>query len=597
MAGDAGKNRPRKRAPAERVQPGEPSPAHPDPGPATEPSHADPAPSPAATAGEPGDARRAAAAGDRGERLPSDGRAGGLADTAQHPPDTAQDEVIAFLLDPSAHGGTVPLRIDTHGAVVVLAGADVYKMKRAVRLPFMDLSTLEKRRVACEREVSVNAGFAPSLYRGAVPVTRCPDGTLALGGDGPPVEWLVHMVRFDETLTFDRIADRGGLDDALLQATAAAVADAHARAPERRAAAFVDQLRAIVDENGATLQEICHAVDPGRVERVTAETRRALEAVAPLLRRRGADGYVRRCHADLHLRNIVLIGGRPTLFDALEFDEDLATIDVLYDVAFLVMDLLHRDRRLCANRIFNRYLAETRDEAGLPGVAAMPLFLAVRATIRAKIEAVRLSQTGEASFRDTAASYLALAEAALRPVPPRLVALGGLSGSGKSSVAARLAERLGRLPGAVHLRSDVERKALLGVAELDRLPESAYDLATTNAVYDVLYRKAETVLSAGLAVIVDAVHQQESERRAIAAVADRLGVRFDGIWLDAPAATLAGRVSARHGDASDADARVVAEQALRDCGSIGWRRVDAARPLDGVVAAVEAVLGDAEPPT
>lgn len=505
---------------------------------------------------------------------------------------------MAFLVDPSTHDGAAPLRIDTHGAVVVLAGPDVYKMKRAIRLPFMDLSTLEKRRAACEREVEVNAGFAPSLYRGVVAVTRRADGGLALGGDdGAPVEWLVHMRRFDEALTFDHIADRGGLDDGLLQATAAAVAEAHARAPVRRAAAFVDQLRAIVEENGATLLDIGHVVDPGRIERITAETRRALDASSPLLRRRADEGYVRRCHADLHLRNIVLIAGRPTLFDALEFDEDLATTDVLYDVAFLVMDLLHRDRLPEANRVFNRYLVEMRDERGLPGVAAMPLFLAVRATIRAKIEAVRLRQTGDTSFRDTAERYLALAEAALRPVPPRLVAVGGLSGSGKSSVAARLAARLGRLPGAVHLRSDVERKALLGVAELDRLPESAYDLATTNAVYAVLYRKAETVLSAGLAVVVDAVHQQEGERQAIAAAAERLGLRFDGIWLDAPAATLAGRVAARHGDASDADARVVAEQAARDCGSIGWHRVDAARPLDAVVAAVEAILGRAAPST
>jgi aminoglycoside phosphotransferase family enzyme/predicted kinase len=505
--------------------------------------------------------------------------------------EAVQADVRAFLVDPSTHGGTIPVQIDTHGAVVVLAGPDVYKMKRAVRLPFMDLSTIEKRQAACEREVEVNAGFAPSLYRGVVPVTREPAGALVLGGDAAPVEWLVHMRRFDETLTFDHIADRGELDDALLQATAAVVADAHAKAPVRRAAAFVDHLRAIVDENTATLLDIGRVVDPDRIDRLAADTRRALEAAAPMLHRRVADGYVRRCHADLHLRNIVLLDGRPTLFDALEFDEDLATIDVLYDLAFLVMDLLNRDRLAEANRVFNRYLTEARDDAGLPGVAAMPLFLAVRATIRAKIEAVRLRQTGEASFRQTAERYLVLAEAALLPVPPRLVAIGGLSGSGKSSVAARIAARAGSLPGGVHLRSDVERKAVFGVAELERLPESAYDLATTDAVYAVLYRKAETVLRAGLAVIVDAVHQQEGERLAVAAVAERLGLRFDGIWLDAPAPTLAGRVADRHGDASDADQRVVAEQVARDCGPIRWHRVDAARPLDSVVADVEAILG------
>ncbi len=525
-----------------------------------------------------------------GETVIANDMAGGPAPAAAASGD-AQAEVTAFLLEAATTGGTPAVRIDTHGAVVVLAGDDVYKMKRAVRLAFMDLSTLERRRRACEREVEVNAGFAPALYRGVVAVTRRSDGRLALGGDGVPVEWLVHMRRFDETLTFDRIAERGGLDADLLQRTAAVIVASHARAPLRCTAAFVDQLRAIVEENTATLLQIGHVVDPARIARLAADTGRALDAVAPLLQQRVDNGYVRRCHADLHLRNIVLIDGRPTLFDALEFDEDLATIDVLYDLAFLVMDLLRRSLVREANAVFNRYLAAARDAAGLPGVAAMPLFLAVRATIRAKIEAVRLQQTAEAGFQATAEGYLALAEDAMRPVPPRLVAVGGLSGTGKSTVAARIAGGLGRPPGAVHLRSDVERKGLLGVGEFERLPESAYDRATTEAVYAVLHRKASTVLRAGLAVVVDAVHQQDGERLAVAALAERLGMRFDGIWLEAPAATLTGRVAARHGDASDADQRVVAEQLSRDSGPIGWRRVDAGRPLEAVVADVEGILG------
>ena len=519
------------------------------------------------------------------------------ADTSHHTTPQAaatvasQDEVVAFLLTLPTGADTPPVRIETHGAIVVLAGADVYKMKRAVRLPFMDLSTLERRRIACEREVAVNAGFAPALYHGVVAIVRGPDGTLALGGAGAVVEWLVHMRRFDETLTFDRIDDRGALGLDLLQATATAIAGAQAGAPVRRGAAFLEHLRALCEENATTLTGIGDAVDPGRIGHLAAATRRAIDDVAPLLRARSNAGYVRRCHGDLHLRNIALIDGRPTLFDALEFDEDLATIDVLYDLAFLVMDLLQRGRGLEANGVFNRTLAEGRDEAGLPGVAAMPLFLAVRATIRAKIEAVRLQQTGGAGDRHALERYLALAERCLIATPPRLVAIGGLSGSGKSSVAARIAGRLGRLPGALHLRSDLERKSLLGTAEFERLPESAYDLATTRAVYAAMHRKAATVIGTGLAVVVDAVHQQEGERCAIAALAAALGRRFDGIWLDAAAPTLTGRVAARHGDASDADGRVVAEQVARDCGPIDWHRVDAGRPLDLVVAEVEAILG------
>lgn len=515
----------------------------------------------------------------------------GTHEPERHPVEASQADVTAFLLATASRGGAPATTVETHGAVVVLAGPDVYKMKRAVRLPFMNLSTLELRRVACEREVEINSTFAPSLYLGTVAVVRRPDGTLSLGGEGVPVEWLVHMRRFDETLTFDRVDDRGGLAPDLLRETAAVIAAAHARAPVRREADFVAHLRDVVEENSTTLLGIGDLADPERLEWLAGETRRALEAVAPLLRERASAGYVRRCHADLHLRNIALVGGRPTLFDALEFDEDLATIDVLYDLAFLVMDLLQRGRAGEANWVFNRTLAEARDEAGLPGVAAMPLFIAVRATIRAKIEAVRLQQTGEVGFRATAERYLALAEAALRPVPPRLLAIGGLSGSGKSSVAARLAARLGPLPGAVHLRSDVERKGLLGAGEFERLPETAYDLSVTEAVYGVLHRKAETVLRAGLAVVIDAVHQQESERQAVAAVAESLEARFDGIWLDAPAATLADRVAGRRGDASDADRRVVAEQVARDSGPIRWHRIDAGRSLEVVVADCARVLG------
>jgi aminoglycoside phosphotransferase family enzyme/predicted kinase len=506
--------------------------------------------------------------------------------------DRDQAEVVDFLLGrPGA--GSAPRRVDTHGAVVILAGADVYKMKRAVRLPFMDLSTLEKRRIACGREIEVNLGFAPGLYRGVVPVTRNPGGGLGLGGEGAVVEWLVHMRRFDETLTFDHLADRAALTPDLLARTAAVIAAAHRRAPVNASSDFAGHLSGIVDENVETLLGL-GSLDRDRVARLGEATRGALGQATPLLHQRQHQDYVRRCHADLHLRNIVLIDGEPTLFDALEFDEAFATIDVLYDLAFLIVDLWDRQGRFEANHVLNRYLVEARDEAGLAGLAALPLFLAVRATIRAKVEALRFSQTGEAAFGAAAERYLGLAEEALRPVPPHLVAIGGLSGSGKSSVAARIAPSLGRLPGAVHLRSDVERKALLRVAERERLPDAAYDEATTEAVYAVLHRKAQASLRTGVATIVDAVHQQESERQAIGALAERLGVRFTGVWLEAPRCTLEARVDRRRGDASDADARVVAQQADRDCGPIAWHPVDASRPLEVVVAEVLALVGAAE---
>jgi aminoglycoside phosphotransferase family enzyme/predicted kinase len=505
-----------------------------------------------------------------------------------------QSEVFAFLASGAGHAAGEVVRIDTHGAFVALVGEDSYKVKRAVHFPFMDLSTLEKRRNACEREVSVNRAFAPELYLGVLPITRGKDGGLRLGGGGDVVEWAVHMRRFDETMTFDRIAGRGDLTPDLVAQTAAVIAASHAVAPVRRDTDFPAAMRAVIEENGGSLAQSGPPVDPARARALTDGSIRALEAVAPLLSRRAAAGFVRRCHADLHLRNIVLIDGRPTLFDALEFDEDLATIDVLYDLAFLVMDLFEQGFADAANLLFNRYLVESRDDDLLPGIAALPLFVSVRAAIRAKVVAARLAQVGdpdEQGAADLVGRYLALAETALEPEAPRLVAVGGLSGSGKSTLAAGLAARLGRLPGAVHLRSDVERKLLLGVPELAKLPESAYDAATTAAVYDALYRKADTALSAGQAVIVDGVHQLEAERHAIAGVAERLGVAFDGLWLEAPTQVLVARVGGRRNDASDADARVVAEQAARACGPLDWHRVDATGDPDLVLARASAALG------
>jgi predicted kinase len=244
--------------------------------------------------------------------------------------------------------------------------------------------------------------------------------------------------------------------------------------------------------------------------------------------------------------------------------------------------------------MFNRYLVESGDDDQLAGIPALPLFLSVRAAIRAKVVAARLAQAGDADGQAAAARvgrYLAFAEVALERKAPRLVAVGGLSGSGKSTLAARLAARLGRLPGAVHLRSDVERKRLLRAPEFALLPESAYDAATTAAVYDALYRKAEAGLAAGQAVIVDGVHQLEAERHAVARVAERLGVRFDGLWLEAPTEVLVARVGGRRNDASDADARVVAEQAARESGRLDWHRIDATGDAGLVLERACAALG------
>ncbi|MFG1300822.1 AAA family ATPase [Xanthobacter sp. V3C-3] len=514
-----------------------------------------------------------------------------------------QSAVFAFLADPATHGLVEEVtRIDTHGAAVFLAGPLAYKVKRAVFFPFMDFSTLEKRRTACAAEVEISGAGAPGLYLGVVPIVRTPQG-LALGGDGPAVEYAVKMRRFDPDQTLDRIAERGGFTPELTKAVAATVVAAHAAAPVRRGFDAPGALGAYLEDNIAEFSARPDLFPAEDVERLATVSRAALARVRPLLAARSEAGFVRRCHGDMHLRNIALIDGRPVLFDAIEFNDEIATCDVLYDLAFLLMDLWQRDLTTAANAIFNRYLW-AREDAELDGLKALPLFLSLRAGIRAKVEAAGLAHLkgeqraqAERRVRDEFAHALRFADveapatntvASLSgttvwktagPPRPALCAVGGLSGSGKSTWAAKMASGLGLAPGAVVLRSDIERKRLSGAAETEKLPPEAYTAEASARVYDRLRALARRVLATGHSVIVDAVHARPEERDAIEAVAQAADARFYGVWLDAPEGELMRRVEARTGDASDADARVVRRQLAYDLGEIRWRR-----PEPGIIA-------------
>ena len=242
-------------------------------------------------------------------------------------------------------------RIDTAGAVVFLAGVDAYKVKRAVKFPLMNLSTLDKRREACGAEIEVNRASAPQVYLSALPITRH-GRTLALGGDGEVVEWVAHMRRFDENATLDRIADRGGVSDAIIDKLAPAIRHTHARAPLRDAARGAHALETYIEQNDAAFARWSDLFDLARARKLSHDSRLAFAVLRPVLLKRGEAGFVRRCHGDLHLRNIVLIDGEPTLFDAVEFSDGIASGDVLYDLAFLLMDLEERGLRGSANRLF-----------------------------------------------------------------------------------------------------------------------------------------------------------------------------------------------------------------------------------------------------
>ncbi len=365
-----------------------------------------------------------------------------------------QQEVAALL---GRVTGAAP--IETHISAVFVGAADAFKLKKAVTLPFVDQGSLDRRERFCRRELELNRRNAPGIYRDVVPVTRGPDGALRLGGEGEPVEWVLRMAPVPAEDFLDAVAARGGLDGPLLDALADAVVALLAAAPVAEGVDSAARMEIVLQGN---LEGCLDAgLDRGRVEAIGAAMRARLAGLAPLLRQRAAAGLVRRCHGDLHLANLCLWEGRPVAFDALEFDEALAKVDVGYELAFLLMDLDVRVGREAANRVMNRVLARDAD----PGMlAALPFWLAQRALVRAKLEPAR----GRPGL-----PYLEAAERYLAPAPPRLVAVGGVQGTGKTFVARDLAPRLGASPGALLLRSDEIRKRLAGVAPEQRLPPEA----------------------------------------------------------------------------------------------------------------------------
>jgi uncharacterized protein len=484
-------------------------------------------------------------------------------------------------------------RIDTHAAVVLLAGDLAYKLKRSVRFSFLDYSTLARRERALRDELRLNLRTAPEIYRRLVPVTRRPSGELALDDSGAVVEWLLEMNRFPPDATLDCVAARGDLDFGIVDQLAAVIADFHAHAEIRPTFGGDDSMRGVVDENQENLVELANERLPRtRIDTVHRLTCDALDAHRGLLDTRRAAGRVRQCHGDLHLKNIVVLDGRPVLFDCIEFNEQYACIDVLYDLAFCVMDLLDRGYPVLAHRLLQGWIELTEDDGGL---ALLPAFLAIRATIRAKVTALaarlRPGDPGDVDRAQQAFDYLALAERVLAPAPARVVALGGRSGTGKSAVAMALAPSLGALPGAIVLRSDVIRKAMLGRRPTDRLGDEAYTPTISASVYARVRERVSVIVGGGHSAIVDSVFGQPPDRASLASVGRERGVPFTGIWLIAPQQVLFDRVAGRFGDASDADAAIVrAQSTLADVRPEGWHVIDADRPLDAVVADVRAAI-------
>jgi aminoglycoside phosphotransferase family enzyme/predicted kinase len=500
-----------------------------------------------------------------------------------------QSATISFLEDALSRNAVPIETIETHISRIFLAGGRAYKMKRAVKLPYADFSSAEMRLAACRKEVELNTPTAPGIYLGVRTITLEKDGNLALDGQGQLLDALVEMQRFDQSLLLDHIATSGELTPLMMTSLARAIVRFHRFAPIVHSGGGAANMAAVLKVNEAGFAT-SHVFSAEEVGELTAAFERRLTQLGGLLDRRERTGKVRRCHGDLHLRNIFLLDDEPCLFDCIEFNDQIATTDILYDLAFLLMDLWHRGHPEFANLVMNRYLDETDEEDGF---AALPFFIAVRAAVRAHVIATQTEDAGDraAALAGEARSYFQLAGSLLQPVPGRLVAIGGLSGSGKTTVAEALAPRIGLAPGARIIESDRIRKAMHGVPAETKLPQAAYRSEISAKVYQEMAWRARLILAEGGSAVADAVFDKPANRRMIEEAAEEGHHPFSAFWLEADPALLWQRVAARVGSPSDATVDILAHQLSHDTGAVAWLRLDAAKPAEGIADEIMHLIG------
>ncbi len=479
----------------------------------------------------------------------------------------AHDRLRQALTDRSVyeHPTTEIAVLQTHISWVVLTGPYAYKVKKPVNLGFVDFSTLAKRHFFCQEELRLNRRLAPQLYLEVVAMYGTPERPRFHDG-GAPMEYAVKMVQFPQEILLSHLVDAGQLQVAHIDHLAQEVSAFHARIATADPLSRFGTPEVIYQPVQETLQHLCDAIDdPDRqahARELEAWCQRTFAAHRPDFVARKRDGFVRECHGDMHLGNMILLDAAVVIFDCIEFNDDFRWIDVASDVAFLTMDLEDRGRPDLAHRFFNGYLEATGDYGLL---VPLPFYLTYRAMVRARVAGIRLGQADlapaeAAHAREVFGTYLDLAQRYIRPSRPRLVITHGVSGSGKTHHTQPLVEAT----GAIRLRSDVERKRLFGLAPLERSTGrndlDLYVPEATQRTYEHLAQQAARVVEAGFPVIVDATFLKRAQRDAFRRLAAQLGVPFTILEFRAHAETLRRRVaqrSAQGDDASEADLAVL----------------------------------------
>lgn len=468
----------------------------------------------------------------------------------------------------SADGASPVELIETHISFVLLHGSRAYKFKKALKNPFLDASTLVLRERLCQEELRLNRRLAPELYRDVVSITGTPDRPV-FGGAGPILDYAVQMVAFSQSGLWDRLAQAHALGTGPVDELSALLVRFHDAAAPADASGYLGSpalVRAQMRENLDDLDRLATAqsslAQVRHLRRWEADLFPRLES---LMAERLATGRVRECHGDLHLGNVAQIDGRATIFDAIEFNDEFRWIDVISEVAFLVMDLHAHELPDLANRLANAWLQASGDYAGLP---VLPYYLVHRALVRAKVALMRAAQSDPRAGIATAASaqavrYLELADRFSRPGRPSLMATHGFSGTGKTTLTQSLVEQA----GALRIRADVERKRIAGLDETARsasaLHGGLYSAAMGSATYDRLFALARVALQAGWPVILDATFLSRARRDGARALARDCAVPFAILHFDADVAQLRLRLAERARlatDASEADERVLEAQ-------------------------------------
>ncbi len=506
--------------------------------------------------------------------------------------------LIQALHDPACYDHPVQdIRlVETHISWVLLAGDYVYKIKKPVNLGFLDFSTLEKRRFYCGEELRLNRRLAESLYLGVSAITGSASHPV-LNGNGEAIEYAVRMVRFPEEARLDRMLARGELGAAHIDSLAQELAGFHGRirvAGDGSPYGDPEHVYEPVKQNFEQIRPRIEAQDRNLLQRLETWSEQSFSGLRRTFEDRKRQGFIRECHGDAHLANMVWLDGRAVLFDCLEFNENLRWIDTMSEVAFLTMDLDDRGHPELARHALNAYLEQSGDYAGL---AVFRFYQVYRALVRAKVACIRLGQGGlneeeKRRVREEYLGYVNLADRYTRAAPTALIITHGLSGSGKTWLSQQLLEAL----DAIRLRSDVERKRLHGLAPHQRsgsgIDSGIYTAEAGRRTYARLAELADTILQAGYPVIVDAAFLRRGQRDPFRALAKKARASFVILDIQASETALRERLRTRARqtrEASEAGLAVLDHQ-LASREPLTADEKPAALAIDGTAPRISAIV-------